>query len=59
MGKLSLFMFSTARDGVTKYTYRVPQCLSPRWNWDPATPTPAQASVLPPGTKGGNANSDD
>ncbi len=34
------------------YMPRVPQCMSPRPNWDPPTPLP-QAS-LPPGTKGGD-----
>jgi hypothetical protein len=36
------------------YTDRVPQCMSPRWNWDSPTPYP-QASVPlpPPEPKGG------
>ncbi len=34
---------------------RIPQCLSPRLNWDPPTPLP-QANVLPPGTKGGRVH---
>jgi hypothetical protein len=32
--------------------HSVPQCLSPRPNWDPLPPALPQASVSPPGTKG-------
>ena len=57
----------------TKYIYtKVPQCLFPRWSWDPPPPLP-QASVYPPpprnqrgghspagdGRGGGGPNSDD
>ncbi len=54
------------RGSTTKYIYipRVPQCLSPCWNWDP--PPLPQAIVLPPGVytrlrvRGwGSPNSDD
>ncbi len=34
------------------YIPRVPQCLSPRPNWDPPHPLPS-AGVSPPGTKKG------
>ncbi len=40
------------------YIYRVPQCMSPRRNWD--SPTPSRASEwvpLPPEPGGGGANS--
>jgi hypothetical protein len=35
------------------YTYRAPQCMSPRWNWDSPTPLAASECALPPGPKGG------
>jgi hypothetical protein len=39
----------------TKYIimYRVPQCMSPRRNWDPPTPSPASQCAPPPEPKGG------
>ncbi len=48
-------MASTPRTGPsTKYicTSRVPQCLSPRWNWDSPTPSPA-SKCAPPESRGG------
>ncbi len=40
----------------TKYIYtrvpRVPQCLSPRWNWDPPTPSPASKCASPRNQRG-------
>ncbi len=38
------------RTSVSQSTHipRVPQCLSPRWNWDPHTPSPASECALPP-----------
>jgi hypothetical protein len=39
------------------YIYRVPQCMSPRWNWDSPTPLAASECALPPGPKGGGAHS--
>jgi hypothetical protein len=53
------------------YKYRVPQCMSPRWNWDSPTPSLASECSPPPGTNGsgrhtrlrlrgwGSPNSDD
>jgi hypothetical protein len=35
------------------YNSIVPQCLSPRWNWDKSTPFPASECAPPPPTKGG------
>ncbi len=35
------------------YTYRAPQCMSPRWKWDSPTPLAASECALPPGPKGG------
>jgi hypothetical protein len=35
------------------FIYRVPQCMSPRRNWDSPIPFPASECALPPGTKGG------
>ncbi len=32
---------------------RVPQCLSPRANWDPPPPSPARKCARPPEPKGG------
>jgi hypothetical protein len=31
---------------------RVPQCMSPRWIWDPPTPSSASECARLPGTKG-------
>jgi hypothetical protein len=40
------------------YIYRAPaQCMSPRWNWDSPTPLAASECALPPGPKGGGAQS--
>jgi hypothetical protein len=53
--RLRVSVFIT-RWGSTQSTYiaRVPQCLSPRWNWDTPTPSPASDRVPPsPRTKGG------
>jgi hypothetical protein len=33
------------------YIPKVPQCLSPRWNWDPPPPLPQVSVPPPPGTK--------
>ncbi len=35
------------------YIYRVPQCMSPRRNWDSPTPSLASECAPSPGTKGG------
>jgi hypothetical protein len=39
------------------YIYRVPQCMSPRRNWDSPTLSLASECVPPSGTKGGGAHS--
>jgi hypothetical protein len=39
------------------YLEYIPQCVSPRWNWDSPTPSAASKCDLPPGTKGGEAHS--
>ncbi len=47
------------REVTTQSTYyipRVPQCLFPRWNWGPPTPSPASESASP-GTKRGGGHS--
>ncbi len=36
-----------------QYIYRVPQCMSPRRNWDSPTPSHASECAPPRGTKGG------
>jgi hypothetical protein len=38
------------------YIYRVPQCMSTRWNWDSPTPSLASECALPPRTRGGGAH---
>ncbi len=40
----------------TKY-HRVPQCMSPSWNWDSPNPSLAIESAPPPEPKGGGAHS--
>jgi hypothetical protein len=37
----------------SSYLYRVPQCMSPRGNWDSPTPSLASECAPPPRTKGG------
>jgi hypothetical protein len=39
------------------YIYRVPQCMSPRRNWDSPTPSLASECAPPPQAKGGRAHS--
>jgi hypothetical protein len=39
------------------YIYRVPQCMSTRWNWDSPTPSLASECALPPRTKGWGGHS--
>jgi hypothetical protein len=41
---------------VPTYIASAPQCPSPRWNWDPPTPSPASECALPPEKKGGGAH---
>jgi hypothetical protein len=38
------------------YIYRVPQCMSPRRNWDSPTPSLASECAPPPGTKEGGGH---
>ncbi len=38
------------------YIYRVPECMSPRWNWDSPTPSLASERAPPPLTKGGGGH---
>jgi hypothetical protein len=51
-----VFVLDSADIGLCKpqstYIPRVPQCLSPRWNWDPR-PLSRKRVCPPPGTKGG------
>jgi hypothetical protein len=39
------------------YIYRIPQCISPRWNWDNPTPSPRRRVCTPPLVPGGGAQS--
>ncbi len=49
--------FSTYdRVAQSTYTYRAPQCMSPRRNWDSPNPFAASECALPPGPKGGGAH---
>ncbi len=44
------------------YIHRVPQCMSPRRNWDPPLPpphSPASECALPPETKGAHSPADE
>ncbi len=34
--------------------HKAPQCMFPRWNWDPLTPSSASEHAPPPETKGGH-----
>ncbi len=36
------------------YIPRVPQCMSPRWHWDPPPPLPNASVHLTPRTRGGD-----
>jgi hypothetical protein len=50
---LGQWSISTVGVGHKVQTYkRVPQCMSPRWNWDSPTPSLASECAPPPGTKG-------
>ena len=46
-----------SKEAQSTYLYRVPQCMSPRRNWDSPTPFLAREWALPPVTKGGEAYS--
>ncbi len=48
---VSLLCILTPSQGT--YLPRVPQCLSPRWNWDSPTPSPTSECTPPPRTGGG------
>ncbi len=51
--KFLLFCFLSLLSWLAQSTYipRVPQCMSPRWNWEPPHPSPASVYALPPRLK--------